>query len=723
MRPHFLAAGLTVVFMSACTCSGNLFINGSFEVGLQGWACYTRGVNYPEDVRILGLDPQPEWAEVPDAPHGQRVLRFEAPQGCGFRISSRAFAAKPGTLQFSFSARGDFPVTVQVVDAGKYRDNVLAEVKVEPSADWRRHETEVAIPDGTEHVAIAIGGTGPGRVELDHFRLQEPGAETTQRVDVGLVALPGQILFDNQQAAIIARVFAPKDLPGTAVRYRVENAWGQELALGTSPAELRASELAEIRLPVELPGTGLYHVYAEVMAGQNRLSATEELLLAVVPARELPTSSADADASRFGCNMEERPWLLRLAQTIGIRWVYCAPPLFTKWFSAEPRPGEWRFYDDSVERFERAGIRVVGNLADPPTWATHPGSEDYGGPWPNPNYPTDWALWDEYVRRVAEHYRPHITHWGLWNEPNHPGYLQAAEGSNWVDEYMVMLERTYRVLKEVDENLFLVGGTVTHAGGLVPLLSRNGALGLMDAAAFHYASWTPDGYVRYTVEGTGLLGPREAVNYIGRLKEIMAEKGKTLPLWDTECHMTEADVETEFKTQPNPPKAYETPRMTPIDAANAVVRCFVGEWAAGVDRTFYWLLATGESSWEPRTAKTLIEWDRSPTAALVAFAVMTDKLAGAELLDWEAKSDATMLPGTTIWFFRFRKPGGRLTVTWSNRDEETEITVPVRGDGVKVWDMFGREMRGAGSMSGVPLQGRVLLRLTRSPVYIFEPGD
>ncbi|MCX7597533.1 MAG: hypothetical protein N2512_01505, partial [Armatimonadetes bacterium] len=518
-----------------------------------------------------------------------------------------------------------------------------------------------------------------------------------------------------------ARIFAEADLRGAAVRYWVEDAWGQQLMDGKTAAQIKAGRLSEVKLPVELRGTGLYHVYAEVVAARNRRSDTAELLLAVVPRRELPTSSQGAEASRFGADMENRPWLINLARMIGIRWVFCSPPLFTKWFCAEPRPGEWRFYDEAVQQFEKAGIRIVGNLADPPTWATHPGSEEYGGPWPNPNYPTDWATWDEYVRRVAEHYRPYIIHWGLWNEPNHPGYLQVPEGGNWVDEYTVLLERTYSVLKSVDEGLVLVGGTVTHAGGLEPLL-RSRALDLMDVAAFHYASWTPQGYVRNTVEETGFLGPKDEVNYIGRLKDIMAEKGRMVPLWDTECHMTEADLAREFRTQPDPPKAYETPQMSSLDAANAVVRCFVGEWAAGVERTFYWLLATYGSSWEPRNAKTLVEWDGSPTAALVAFAVMTDRLGDAEFVDWEARSDATMAPGTTVWFFRFRKPNGMMTVAWSNRDEETELTVPVKSENVKVWDMFGREMRGARSMSGVPLRGRVLLRLTRSPVYVFEPG-
>jgi len=725
-RAGWLMAFLAVTTFVAASSSvfpasgGNVLQNGSFEVGLQNWACFVRGVHYPADVAVCMLDPQPTWADKKDAPHGRRVLRLEAPEDSALQIGSRAYLIEPGSYVFSLWARGSMPLRARVVDASRARENVLAEVSMEPTQGWSQTRCEVTVPAGVSQVAVGVSGRGPGWVEIDDVRLVAAKARPREAMEVGLWVEGGQVMLQGEKTRVAVRVFAAQGLPQATIRFWVEDAWGQEVGRGTVAADVRPGVLFERTVPVVLEGTGLYHVFAQVQGKGGQRSEIAEILVAVLPKRSLPTSSRDAESSRFGCNMESRPWLVRLAQLIGLRWVYCAPPLFTKWFSAEPRRGEWRFYDEALQMFERAGIRVVGNLADPPLWATNPGSDAYSGPWPNPQFPVEWRDWEEYVRQVATHYNPHITHWGLWNEPNHPGYLVLAESENWVDKYMDLLRRTYAVLKSVDQGLKLVGGTVTHPGGLEPLLLAGG-LDYMDVAAFHWASWSPEGYLRNTVEEMGLLGPKEAVNCIERITDIFAAKGKKVPLWDTECHMTEADVAREFRTQPDPPKLYETPRMSAIDAANAVVRCFVGEGAAGVERTFYWLLADAECSWEPRTAKTLTEWDRSPTAALVALAVMTDKLGDAEFLEWERKSDASLAPGTNIWFFRFRKPSGRMTVVWGNRDEETEITLPVDSREVKVWDMFGREMRGVRSMSAVPLHGRIVLRITRSPVYVLEP--
>jgi hypothetical protein len=696
--------------------------NGSFEVGLQNWGWYTRGEGgYPNDVIVTGLDPQPVRVAVPGAPHGRYVLRFDAPENCGFVGCTRAYEGPPGGYRLRLMIRCGMPVRVYVRDAGKMHDNVLGQTAVEPAAGWQSVEMAVTVPAGTSAVALSLAGSGPGRVELDQVELQAAEAAPARPVELGLeAAASGQVLFAGEAARILARAFCESAFSGALV-YRVENAWGEEVTGGAVPMKGPAGQVTEAEIRLELPLTGHYRILAQVREGSTVLSETAELLLAVVPPRELPTSSRTAEASRFGCNMENRPWLMDLARRIGIRWVFCAPPLFTKWFSAEPRPGQWRFYDGEVARFEAAGLRLVGNLADPPFWATNPGDERDSGPWPNPNLPLDGSQWDEYVRQVASHYRPWITHWALWNEPNHPGYLKLEEGEQWVDRYRELLARTYRVLQSVDPSLQLVGGTVTNPGALPPLI-RAGGLQYMDIAAFHWAAWCPDGYLRSTGEELGFLGPKEVwVNCLQWITEAFAEVGKRVPLWNTECHLTEADVEREFKTQPDPERLYGTPRMTPLDAANAIPRQYITEWAAGVEKTFYWLLATSESSWEPRTAKTLLEWDRSPTAALVAYAVMTDKLADAELLDWETRTDEHLVERPTIWIFRFRKPGGTLRVVWGNRDLESEITLPVHSNRVKVWDLFGVERRGTTSMSGVELRDRLVLRVARSPFYIFEP--
>ncbi|MCX7600298.1 MAG: hypothetical protein N2512_15735, partial [Armatimonadetes bacterium] len=256
MRSSASFAALTILALSAVPSGGAHAAdiryglgNASFEVGLQGWACYTRGVNYPVDVHIVGLDPQPVWAEVTNAPHGRRVLRFDAPDGCSFHIFSRAFSAQPGTMRLSFYARTDVALRVGVVDAGKERNNALAEVAVEPRASWKRFVQDVTVPEGTSHVAIAVGGRGPGWLELDDFRLGAPDGREGPQVEMGLVAQPAQVVFEDQPVTIVARIFAEADLRGAAVRYWVEDAWGQQLMDGKTAAQIKAGRLSEVKLP------------------------------------------------------------------------------------------------------------------------------------------------------------------------------------------------------------------------------------------------------------------------------------------------------------------------------------------------------------------------------------------------------------------------------------------------------------------------------------------
>ena len=644
-------------------------------------------------------------------------FRYDAPDNSSFVVASRAHETAPGTYELRALVRTETEIAIELIDSGRARENVIATIDVVPGDDWQQVRTEVAVE--AEQVAIAVRGQGPGVVELDDIELNGE-SDTAWAADLGLAASSRDGVFMlGEEPGLEARVYSDSALSGT-LTYRVEDAWGKSVAQGNEPLDLPAGDLLRITLAPRIDQTGHYRILAQVKADGSAASPVAEMLLAVIPNRELATSTVDADASRFGCNMTNRPQLLGIAQMIGMRWVFCAPPLLTKWFSAEPRPGEWITYDDVVADFEAAGIRLVGNLADPPYWATRPGDGRYSGPWPNGNVPSDWSEWESYVRRIVEHYNPRITHWALWNEPNHPAYLRLAEGEEWVPKYVDLLKHTYPHVKAVDPAIQVVGGTVTNPGALPPLVA-GGGLEFMDVAAFHWSSWSPDGYVRSTGEELGFLGPKETwVNCIERITDAYEAAGDTAPLWDTECHLTEADTAREFVTQPAAPQQYKTPRMTALDAAAAVPRHHIVEWAAGVDKTFAWLLSTSSGPWQPRAAVTMLEWDRSPGAALVTYAVMTDMLDGAELVDWEKTTDTALLDRPTFWTFTFRTSEGTLRVVWGNRDAEHEIVLDTGGGEVTVRDMFGAERTGAGSMSGVDLTNKVLLRVGRSPYYVLE---
>lgn len=704
-------AVLVVLVCAPLAQSGaNVLHNGSFNVGLQGWSCYTRGTGgYPNDIRLVSTDPWPEWVAG--------KLRYDAPEHSSFTIASRAHEVAPGAYELRASVRAETECTIDLTDSGKARENVIVSIDVAPGDDWRQIQTEVAVE--AEQVAIAVRGQGPGVLELDDIELNGE-ADGAWAAEVGLAAAARDGVFMlGEELGLEARVHSESALGGT-LAYRIEDAWGESVANGNDPLELPAGELVRIALALGIERTGHYRMLAQVTANGGAASRLAELLFAIIPSRKLATSTADADASRFGCNMTNRPQLMGIAQKIGMRWVFCAPPLMTKWFSAEPRPGEWITYDDVVTDFGAAGLRLVGNLADPPYWATRPGDKRYSGPWPNGNVPSDWSQWEAYVRRVVGHYNPRITHWAVWNEPNHPAYLKLAEGQEWVPIYVDLLRHTYPHVKAIDPAIQVIGGTVTNPGALPPLVA-GGGLEFMDVAAFHWSSWSPDGYVRATGEEVGFLGPADKwVNCLERITDAYDVAGDSAPLWDTECHLTEADIEREFVTQPAAPQQYGTPRMTALDAAAAVPRQHIAEWAAGAEKTFAWLLSVSSGPWHPRTAVTMLEWDRSPAAALVAYAAMTDILDDAELVDWERATDTSQLDRPTFWTFTFRKPGRTLRVIWGNRDTEHEIVLDTGGGEVTVRDMFGAERKGVGSMSGVHLTNKVVLRVGRSPYYVLE---
>ena len=301
-------------------------------------------------------------------------------------------------------------------------------------------------------------------------------------------------------------------------------------------------------------------------------------------------------------------------------------------------------------------------------------------------------------------------------------WWKVEEGEDWASKYLVVLRRTYQVVKEVAPNVQVVGGTVTNPGALPPLI-KGGGLGYMDIGAFHWSSWSPEGYLRNTGEEVGFLGPKQNwVNCIERITDATRERGKDIPLWNTECHITQADVEREFVTQPPLPKVSKTPLMTRLDAAAAVPRQYIAEWAAGVDKTFYWLLSCQSSSWDVRADKTMLEWDRSPTAPVVTYAVMTSQLEDAEFVDWEKKTGATWPERPFFWIFHFRKPGGRLRVVWSNTDTPHEIVLPVTGRNVIIRDMFGAECPAVkvNSQNDAELEAEIMLSVARSPFYILE---
>ncbi len=711
---------------------GNLLPNGSFEVGLQGWSFSSRGAGgYPSDIRTMMLDPQPKRVKAADAPDGQFVFEYQVPAEVGITVVSRCYAVKPGKYTFSLQTRSK-GLSLKIHGAS----GIPTSQEIPASAGWKKTQIAFTVDKDTKFLALQFSMGGPQRIQMDEIKLSAvDSASPPYSVETGLATTAADgVWFAKDRKEIVVRLFSRQNQSGKMI-YRIENAWGKEMTTGEVPATLSANQVFEKQIEVNIPDTGHYRVLAQFQNGTTILSDRSELLFGVVPNRTLPTSLDTGSDSHFGVNMRTRPYLMKLAQKMGVRWTFCAPPLFTKWHTTEPKKGMWLFYDDLVKMLSDHGIHVCGNLADAPFWATDVRDKDkYGGPWPNASLPLDWTDWEKYVKTVTSHYYPRIKYWAVWNEPDHEAFIKTKPGETWVDVYLTILKHTYPVAKSVNPDIQVLGGTTTHYGSLLPLIQAGG-LKYCDGLSFHWASWTPQGYLRNTAEERGWLGTKGLSSELSRFGLVeknteegmrgemwaaMKKAGKRVPYWDTECHLTQAPIKREYVTQPDPPKSYSTPYMTPIDSANAAVRQNIAEWASGVEKTFAWLFETTTGPWESRTDQTLIEWDRAPTAALAAYAVMTEKLEGAKFLKWETKTDDQWLDKSAYWIFTFKKPDGRLRVVWSNSDTAHEFLLPVDGKKVIVSDMFGVECSGTNLKSGLELKGNVNLSPARSPIYVWE---
>jgi len=696
------------IFLAAGALDAGILQNGDFEVGMQDWGWNSRGLGgYPKDIKTMNLDPSPEVASDAAAPSGKHILKFKNPPETSFTFGSREYLLPEG----KYKAIGFFNLEKKI--KWTVGDTVKT---LGPTSGWEMKELDFAVTNAERAVSILINAEEPGIFQLDQFQIAPEGTANEAGIDLGLeVSASDKIFMEKDEKNLAIRAFSPKDISGT-VFLRIENGWGEEVLNKKISFALTAGQIREVSEKIKIQKTGHYRVLAQFRGEKGVSSYESELLFALIPNRELANSTVTGEDSRFGCNTQMRPYLIETARKIGIRWVMCAPPLFTKWFASEPRKGEWLYYDEEVKKLNDAGIHILGNLADAPSWALRPDSKDYGGPWPNNMLPEDWSGWQAYVRNVVDHYSNRIKYWAVWNEPDHPGFLKLTNGEKWFEKYETILEKTFQVAKSAVPDIRIVGGVATHPGALLPLIQGK-SLRSMDIGGFHWLSWTPKGYVRNTSDELGLLGPKETSdNCIETLTDAMDLAKKKIPLWDTECHFTQASMEREFVNQPGPPIKKGATYMTRLDGAAAIPRQHLAEWAAGIDKTFFWLLESPFAGQRKREDTTMLEWDRSPGAQVVTYAVMTSLLEKARFVKWEKKMEER----NAVKTFYFATAQGGIRVVFSDSDTPKDLVVPVSGKTVSVRDMFGVEQEGADSFNGIELKGKVHLSVTRFPVYVLD---
>jgi hypothetical protein len=117
--------------------------------------------------------------------------------------------------------------------------------------------------------------------------------------------------------------------------------------------------------------------------------------------------------------------------------------------ATSPAGYDWSVYDPQVEGAMARGWDVLLTVSGPvPRWATNGARDNVTRPKPKE--------FQQFVTAVARHYGTKIARWSVWNEPNHPQFLQP--------QYSAVKHTPLSPL--IYRNLFLAAQRGLRAGGL-----------------------------------------------------------------------------------------------------------------------------------------------------------------------------------------------------------------------------------------------------------------
>ncbi|GIK55429.1 MAG: cellulase family glycosylhydrolase [Chloroflexi bacterium] len=226
---------------------------------------------------------------------------------------------------------------------------------------------------------------------------------------------------------------------------------------------------------------------------------------------------------------------------LGVGWV----KVQVSWKLYEPAPGQLhseRFaeLDAFVSRANAHGLRVLLSVSKAPEWSRP--TTEMDGP------PSDFALYERFMRALAARYRGRVAAYELWNEPNlqrewngfpmggalFGDLLRAgATGARAADPDVVLIAGAPAVtgindrVTAVDDRLFLQE------------MLQAGVAGLVDGIGVHPYGYgnPPDSTAVHPSPLTRSHNNHPSFFFADTLadyQQILAENGAALPLWVTE---------------------------------------------------------------------------------------------------------------------------------------------------------------------------------------------
>jgi hypothetical protein len=652
----------------AAPLSGNLLPDASFEAGFGGgWSVRCRLADFVSTAKFEARDTRPEIDASTSADQKQSV-KVALPSGGTAIVSSPLVAYNYGRVYTaSVALKSDVPgafARLQILGA--------SEVKQYPLTDeWQRYSISARIPYGdATRLTVSESSPGAGNVWFDDAEMHEgafaapsphkPSAELALSVN-----RPGGVFFDRESAVI--RIRAANCPSGATVRATCLDLYGKRSILPAIPA---TAESVKIASPAAHP-RGVFKLTAQLFDAHGKPFGPQ---ISQVFARLPRPRDIDPAKSAFGVHIPLAPAYFDIARATGARWcrIHDAS-ILTKWPVAEPTPGDYRYYDDSVASAKAHGVAILGMLDGAPKWASAQpaATTGYWSMYNHVDAPDALDRFGDYVTRVVSHYRGSIDAWEVWNEP---WGKQNSPGSPEI--YGQLLKIAYAKAHAANPDAVIVGIDATRGQDAF----TEGAMKSGEGSA-NYDEMSFHEYFRTLYGGPDSQAAKDRAMYGGFERRY----GEVRPHW-----ITEAAPEEGLRS------------FYAVDDASLRIQCAqqvrfdVTELANGVKRVFYYALHADPA--EGDYGLIALEHDRTIRPLLAARAVLASLIDGAT---FEARSEPS--PGVDDYAFK-QTDGTRVEVLWSYDGARHAVPIPT---GAHILDALGN-----------PLPSSAPVTVTAEPVYV-----
>ncbi|NOX55488.1 MAG: hypothetical protein GXP27_13835 [Planctomycetes bacterium] len=403
------------------------------------------------------------------------------------------------------------------------------------------------------------------------------------------------------------------------------------------------------------------------------------------------------DESPFGMN-HAYPWdfLLQLGKAAGLLWMR---DWSAKWHTVEPEPNVWDFskVDPQIARVLATGLRSLILLPFPSTpWssAADPGTvQSYAG---NSRYlrkraivacpPKDFALFREYVSRIADRYHDRVSWFEIMNEPLYTTYAVPARFGYRLDDYLAILKSAYQAIKETAPEAKVIGGIGTWVEqGVVQRFIDADGLRWCDAMDIHLYPVTID---------PELYEPDLAATW-----RKMQSRGQAKPIWLTEfgCYADDDPYRTPSRIGDSAMSRANWPDEQA--ASEALVQTAAVFLTHGVRKIFFHAGTCGAINGR-NGGSVFFEYGGAPRKMYAALSALANRLG--------PNPKPVPLPGSrrALRAYLFDTSRGAVAIIWHRGENPPKLHLPAD---ISAFDIMGNRLQ------------EKTVSVTATPVYLAAP--